>query len=332
MQSNKFNLHYPLNILTIDLEDWFHILDHEGTATENDWERYPSRIHQGMEILLGILAETQTPATFFVVGWMARRHPDIIRRLDVLGYEIACQSDLHQLVYRMDKEAFRQDTLKAIGHIEDSTGKKVTAYRAPGFSITEATPWAFEVLAEAGITHDSSVFPAYRAHGGFPSFPSHVPTIVNYSQKDMDQSILKRSVPINNQQSTTDNQHSTLNNYKGITIKEFPITTTNLLGNDIVFGGGGYFRLFPYPLIKHWTQQKQEYLMAYIHPRDVDAGQPILPGLSPMRRFKSYYGIKGAEQKLRKWLTNFRFTDLRTFDKAFDWGKAEVVEVSGRSK
>ena len=330
-----------MNILTIDLEDWFHILDHEGTATENDWERYPSRIHQGMEILLGILAETQTPATFFVVGWMARRHPDIIHQLDVLGYEIACQSDLHRLVYRMDKDAFRQDTLKAIGHIEDSTGKKVTAYRAPGFSITEATPWAFEILAEAGITHDSSVFPAHRAHGGFPSFPSHVPAIVNYSRKDMDQSILKRSEPINNQQPTIVPRPSSLVSCpsslvsrpsflvprNGITIKEFPITTTNLLGNDIVFGGGGYFRLFPYPLIKHWTQQKQGYLMAYIHPRDVDAGQPILPGLSPMRRFKSYYGIKGAEQKLRKWLTDFRFTDLRTFDKTFDWERAEVVEV-----
>jgi len=224
--SNKFNLHYPLNILTIDLEDWFHILDHEGTATENDWERYPSRIHQGLEILLGILAETQTPATFFVIGWMARRHPNIIRRLDVLGYEIACQSDLHRLVYRMDKDAFRQDTLKAIGHIEDSTGKKVTAYRAPGFSITEATPWAFEVLAEAGITHDSSVFPAHRAHGGFPSFPSHVPTIVNYSQKDMDQSILKRSVPINNQQSTTDNQQSTINDQRS-TINDRQSTINN---------------------------------------------------------------------------------------------------------
>lgn len=283
-----------MKTLTIDLEDWFHLLDHKGTSCENDWVKYPSRIHQGMELLLSILDDTHTPATFFVIGWMARKYPEIIHQLDLSGYEIACQGDLHRLVYTMCPGDFRQDTQAAISHIEDIIGKKVTAYRAPGFSITKTTPWAFEVLAELGITHDSSVFPASRAHGGFPSFPSHTPAIIKY---------------------------------KGITIKEFPITTTKLLGKDIVFGGGGYFRLFPYPLTRHWTKQQEGYLMAYIHPRDLDPGQPMLPGLSPLRRFKSYYGIKGAEQKLRKWLTDFQFTDIRTFDNNFDWEKAPVVEL-----
>ena len=282
------------NILTIDLEEWFHLLEHEGTATESQWTRYPPRINEGTGIILNILKETGTSATFFIVGWIAHKHPDVVHLIDDAGYEIACQSDLHKLVSEMTPGEFREDTLQAMDHIHAVTGKKVTAYRAPGFSITETTPWAFEILSEAGITHDSSVFPAARAHGGFPSFPSHTPAIIKY---------------------------------KGITIKEFPITTTNLLGNDIVFGGGGYFRLFPYPLTRHWTKQQEDYLMAYIHPRDLDYGQPMLPGLSPLRRFKSYYGIKGAEQKLRKWLTDFQFTDIRTFDKNFDWGKAPVVEL-----
>jgi len=194
---------------------------------------------------------------------------------------------------------FRQDTQNVISHIEDTIGKKVTGYRAPGFSITEATPWAFEILAEAGITYDSSVFPARRAHGGFPSFPSHIPSLISHPTSNI--------------------------TYNGTSIKEFPITTTTFLGKDIVFCGGGYFRLFPYPLTKRWTKQQESYLMSYIHPRDVDPGQPLLAGLSPLRRFKSYYGIKGAEQKLRKWLTDFQFTDIRTFDKSYDWKNAPVV-------
>jgi len=294
-----------LKILTIDLEDWFHILDHKGTSYENDWVKYPSRIRQGMDLLLGILDDTHTPATFFVIGWMARKYPEIVRQLDLSGYEIACQGDLHRLVYAMGPVEFRQDTQNAISHIEDIIGKKVTGYRAPGFSITEATPWAFEILAEAGITYDSSVFPARRAHGGYPDFTSHHPCMIKIN-------------PSFNSSFQTPNSSF---------IKEFPITTTTFLGKDIVFCGGGYFRLFPYPLTKRWTKQQESYLMAYIHPRDVDPGQPTLPGLSPLRLFKSYYGIKGAEQKLRKWLTDFQFTDILTFDKNFDWKKAPVVEL-----
>lgn len=293
-----------LIILTIDLEDWFHILDHEGTSCENDWVKYPSRIRQGMDLLLKILNDTNTPATFFVVGWIARKYPEIIRQLDLLGYEIACQSDLHRLVFTMSPEEFRQDTQNAISHIEDIIGKKVTTYRAPGFSITPATPWAFEILAELGITHDSSIFPSPRAHGGYPGF-SHHPCTIQINSSFF--------IP-----------HSSF-------IKEFPISTANFLGLNFVFGGGGYFRLFPYPFIQYWSKQ-QDYIMAYIHPRDLDPGQPLLPGLSPLRRFKSYYGIKSAEKKLRRWLSDFRFTDIRTFDESYNWSTAPVVQLKATKR
>ena len=283
-----------MNILTFDIEEWFHLLENDYSKNEEDWNKFGVRIHHNMERIFRILEDTHSRATFFCLGWIAKKYPEVIRQISELGYEMGCHSVNHQLVHQLSPSAFREDTTFVVKCLEDILGKKVTAYRAPGFSITKTTPWAFEVLAELGITHDSSVFPASRAHGGFPSFPSHAPAIIKY---------------------------------KGITIKEFPITTTKLLGKEFVFGGGGYFRLFPYPLTKHWTKRQDGYLMAYIHPRDLDYGQPMLPGLSPLRRFKSYYGIKGAEQKLRKWLTDFQFTDIRTFDKNFDWEKAPVVEL-----
>jgi len=282
-----------MNILTFDIEEWFHLLENDYSKNEDDWNKFEVRIHHNMERIFRILEDTHSRGTFFCLGWIAKKYPEVIRQINELGYEVGCHSANHQLVHQLSPATFREDTISAVKRLEDILGKKVTAYRAPGFSLTEATPWAFEILAEAGITHDSSVFPAARAHGGFPSFPSHTPAIIKY---------------------------------KGITIKEFPITTTKLLGKDIVFGGGGYFRLFPYPLIKHWTQQ-QQYMLAYIHPRDLDYGQPMLPGLSSFRKFKSYYGLKGAEHKFRQWLTDFQFTDIRTFDKNFDWGKAPVVEL-----
>jgi len=286
------------------------------------------RIHHNMERIFRILEDTHSRGTFFCLGWIAKKYPEVIRQISELGYEVGCHSANHQLVHQLSPAAFREDTTSAVKHLEDILGKKITAYRAPGFSITEATPWAFEVLAEAGITHDSSVFPAARAHGGFPSFPSHTPTIINCTRQNRDQLpiTLGYSEPINNQQPTINNQQSTINNYNGISIKEFPITTTKLLGKDIVFGGGGYFRLFPYPLIKHWTRQ-QQYMLAYIHPRDLDYGQPILPGLSTFRKFKSYYGLKGAEHKFRQWLTDFQFTDIATFDKQYNWDNAQVINL-----
>ena len=303
-----------MNILTFDIEEWFHLLENDYSKNENDWNKFEVRIHHNMERIFRILEDTHSRATFFCLGWIAKKYPEVIRQISELGYEVGCHSANHQLVHQLNPAAFREDTTSAVKRLEDILGKKITAYRAPGFSITEATPWAFEILSEAGITHDSSVFPAARAHGGFPSFPSHMPAIINCQS------------PIANRQSTINNSPSSLVPHTSNTIKEFPITTTKFLGKEFVFGGGGYFRLFPYPLIKHWTQQ-QQYMLAYIHPRDLDYGQPMLPGLSPLRRFKSYYGIKGAEQKLRKWLTDFQFTDIRTFDKNFDWEKAPVVEL-----
>jgi polysaccharide deacetylase family protein (PEP-CTERM system associated) len=281
-----------MNILTFDIEDWFHILDNKKTKSIKEWNNFDSRIHHGMNIIYEILDQTNLKATFFVVGWMAEKYPEIIREISNRGYEIGSHTHLHQLAYHQDKQTFFNDVEKSIKTIEDHIGEKVNSFRAPGFSITKKNKWAFEVLHELGITKDSSVFPASRAHGGLPSYESAIPSIIEYN---------------------------------GIKLKEFPINTHKVLGKPFIFSGGGYFRLLNYKIIKNWTLQS-EYIMTYFHPRDFDVNQPIVPGLSPYRHFKSYVGIKNCKSKLERWLNEFHFIDLNQADQLINWSQVPIVK------
>jgi len=232
-------------------------------------------------------------ATFFCLGWIAEKHPNVIKAIDKQGYEIATHSRMHQLAYEMSKNDFKEDLKSSIYSLEDITGKKVKSYRAPGFSITKNNLWAFEILHELGIENDCSIFPANRAHGGISNFSESKPCLIEYN---------------------------------GIELKEFPINTSGILGKELIFSGGGYFRLLPYPIISSMTKNS-EYVMTYFHPRDFDFQQPIIKELSLFRKFKSYYGLKGCEHKLRKWLKNFDFTDLATYEKNIDWETVPVVKL-----
>lgn len=282
-----------MKILTFDIEEWFHILDNKKTKSISEWNKFDSRFRIGMDIIYNILYETDKSATFFVVGWLAEKYPEIIREISDRGFEIGSHTHLHQLVYDQDQKTFYNDVEKSIKTLEDCTGKKVTSFRAPGFSITENNKWAFEVLHELGIKKDSSVFPANRAHGGLPSYNVSIPSIIEYN---------------------------------GIKLKEFPINTHNILGKPFIFSGGGYFRLLPYKTIEKWTLQSN-YVMTYFHPRDFDSEQPIVPGLSLQRRFKSYVGIKNCKPKLEKWLNGFDFIDLNQADQLIIWDQVPVIKL-----
>ena len=286
-----------MNILTFDVEEWFHLLDFDATRTEEQWKNYEVRIYENMERIFRILEETNTKATFFVIGWIAKTYPDVVRRI-AEKYQIGCHTMNHQLVWQQSREEFRQDVETGVKMLEDITGKKVECFRAPGFSIRESEAWAFEILADLGIKYDSSVFPAHHAHGGMPSFPKAVPAIIQY---------------------------------KGVEMKEFPIGFKTIAGKHLVFSGGGYFRLFPYPLIKKWSQQSDDYLLSYIHPRDLDGGQPMLEGLPLARKFKSYVGTKGAAKKMQQWLKDFSFVDIASADGAIDWENAMRVNLGQRT-
>ena len=282
-----------MKILTFDVEEWFHLLDNDETRSEAQWVNFESRIHQNVDRIFRILEDTDTKATFFVIGWIARTYPDVVRRI-AEKYEVGSHTASHQLVWQQSQKEFRDGVDSSIKLLEDITGKKVRIFRAPGFSIRKSESWAFETLHDLGIEIDCSVFPAHHAHGGMPDFGTAEPTIIDVNGKQ---------------------------------IKEFPISCHHIAGKNLIYQGGGYFRLFPYPMIKRWLEADSHYLMSYIHPRDLDPGQPMIQSLPAIRKFKSYVGLKGAEKKLRRMLSDFRFSDVAQAEESIDWSKARTLKL-----
>jgi polysaccharide deacetylase family protein (PEP-CTERM system associated) len=282
-----------MNILTFDIEEWFHILDNDSTKTSNEWARYELRIYANMERIFTLLDNKKVRATFFCLGWIAEKYPEIIKEIAARGYEIGTHTTMHQLIYEQSPEVFGQDLEYSVKTLEDITGKKVCSFRAPGFSIRKENKWAFEVLASQGIEIDSSIFPAPRAHGGFSSYKEAFPSILQYNK---------------------------------IRLKEFPINYTTILTRPLIYSGGGYFRLFPYSCIRYWAKQAP-YIMTYFHPRDFDAGQPVIADLPLGRKFKSYIGLSGALHKLEKLLDDFDFVDIAEADGMINWDNAQVVNI-----
>lgn len=281
-------------ILTFDLEDWFHILDNRPTNSLSEWQKFPSRIHRNTERVLTLLEQQDQKATFFCLGWIAQKYPEVIKSIDSAGHEIGCHSNHHQLVYKQTPDEFRQDTDIAIKCLENITGKKIVSYRAPGFSITKKTNWAFEILAELGIERDSSIFPAYRSHGGYLSFGTSSPTKIRVN---------------------------------GLVIKEFPMNTLPLLRLPIAYSGGGFFRIFPSFALDYFIKH-DNYVMTYYHPRDFDPDQPLIPGLNILRIFKSYVGLKSAFSKLANWIENYQFINIEEADKLIDWESVNTIYIS----
>jgi polysaccharide deacetylase family protein (PEP-CTERM system associated) len=268
-----------MKFITFDIEDWFHILDNPETANPSSWDKFESRIDHGVGLILDLMDKHELKGTFFCLGWIAEKHPHIIKRIDAAGHHIGTHSYYHQLAYQQTEDKYRKDLSDSIKILSDLTGKTVDAYRAPGFSIKESNLWAFDVMAEEGIKYDSSIFPANRAHGGLPQFTTDQPCKV----------ITK----------------------KGYEIIELPMNTASLLGQKFVFSGGGYFRLLPEWYLKNLFNS-QDYVMTYFHPRDFDTEQPLISGLSPFRRFKSYVGINRSLIKLGTVLSQDVFFGLNS--------------------
>lgn len=281
-----------MNILTFDVEEWFHLLDNDSTKTENQWNNYEVRIYENVDRILNLLEETNTKATFFIIGWVAKKYPDLVKKISD-KYQIGSHTMNHQLVWQQNNVEFKKDVCDSIKLLEDISGKKIELFRAPGFSIRETEGWAIDILSEVGIKYDCSVFPAKGSHGGMPSYKNDVPSIINHD---------------------------------GNMIKEFPICSKKILGKRIVYCGGGYFRLCPYLLIKKWSNER-DYVMSYIHPRDLDSTQPVIKELSFARKFKSYVGLNTSEAKLRKFLTDFNFIDIEEANKSIDWNSVPIINL-----
>ncbi len=269
----------PKSVFSVDVEDWFHILDIPGGPPLAEWDSLPSLVEKNFQRLLDLFSRHDATVTCFFLGWVAERYPHLVREAARRGHEIASHGYAHRLVYEMSQREFRDDGARSRKLLEDLTGREVLGYRSAGFSVTKQTPWFFETLAEAGYRYDSSVFPAVRGHGGIESAPREP----YWTGPD------------------------------GTGIFEFPISVANVLGKPICFFGGGYMRLFPYWLIQRMSRRvlaEGRPVLFYVHPREVDPSHPRL-AMSAARRFKSYINLSSTEEKVDRILSEFPVTTFR---------------------
>jgi polysaccharide deacetylase family protein (PEP-CTERM system associated) len=267
------------NIFTVDVEDWYHILDIPSAPAISEWAGLPARVEANFRNLLDLFSARNVRTTCFFLGWIAERFPHLVREAAERGHEVASHGYAHRLVFEMSPEEFREDAMKSRKLLEDLSGTRVQGYRAAGFSSTKDSPWFFEELVAAGYEYDSSIFPAERGHGGIPLAPLE-PYIV--------------ATPSG-------------------TIAEFPLTVADCLGKRLCFFGGGYLRLFPYTLIRRMAKQvaaSGRPVIFYVHPREIDPEHPRLP-MKFSRRFKSYVNLRGTEEKIQRILADFSCTSFR---------------------
>lgn len=265
-----------VHALSFDIEDWFHMVEIKACSDSSKWGEFPTIVQKRVWQILGILEEFDVRATFFILGWIAEKYPELVRRIADAGHELGTHSFWHRKVYDLTPEVFYEDMLDSIEAIESAGGNKVRGFRAPSFSIVPGTEWAFSVLKKVGIEYDASLFPARRAHGGYPcDFAPHLLRI-------------------------DDNT----------TIAEFPMSVMRLGPLQFCFSGGGYFRLLPGWLIERGIDKTAALgrpTVVYLHPRDFAVDCPRVV-MAPHRRFKCYVGRRTTEPKLRRLLAKYRFS------------------------
>lgn len=280
-----------MNILTFDIEDWW-VYDYYAIGRSVD---YLPRLDWYLNEILDLLDKKKYLATFFCLGEVAKNYPEVIKKIADKGHQIGCHSFSHRFLGDLSPHEVEEDTKKALDIIENLIGKKVTVYRAPAFSITERNLWVFEILSKYGIKYDCSIFPANRSFGGFPSFTETKPSVIDY---------------------------------KGIKIKEFPMSTTTILTKKIVYSGGGFFRLLPYSIIKSLVK-RSDYVMTYFHVKDFDKNQKKIynsfHGESAITRyFKKYYGLNNNFQKFVQFINDFEFISVEEANKKIDWNTIKI--------
>jgi len=268
-----------LNALSVDLEEYFQVANFDHHIERSRWPELPSRVEMQTRRLLDLFDETESRATFFVLGWVAEHRPALVREVAARGHEIACHGYGHEIVYEIGPERFREDLKRGRGAIEDAVGTRVEGYRAPSFSITERSLWALEILAEEGFRFDSSIFPVRHYRYGIPGF-SLEPVRIDLGQ--------------------------------GRSIHEFPLTTLRLGPFALPLAGGAYLRLLPGWLFRRafsWTAARGGATVLYTHPWEIDPGQPRQP-VPWWVRINHYANLGRTEARLRALLSRFRSTSL----------------------
>jgi polysaccharide deacetylase family protein (PEP-CTERM system associated) len=267
-----------LNALTIDVEDYYHVTGFEARVDRARWDEFPSRVGPNTQRLLDLLAAAGVRATFFVLGWVAERQPALVRAIRRAGHEVGCHGYWHRLVYDQTPDEFRADLCRARDVLQDVLGEKVSAYRAPSFSITARSVWALDVLLEEGFAFDSSIYPTHHDRYGMPGAP-------------LGPHQLRRSAG---------------------DLWEFPPPVWPVLGYPLPVGGGGYLRLYPYALTRHGLRginAAGRPFAVYLHPWEIDPDQPRLAAGTP-RAFRHYVGLRRTEGRLVRLLSDFSFGAL----------------------
>ena len=269
------------NAFTVDVEDYYHVSGFAGVVKRSEWDSYPSRVVNNTRRVLKLLERSGVTATFFVLGHVAKQHPEIVKEIAQDGHEIACHSYWHRLVYDLTPEEFREDLRQSLDVLQQITGTKVEIYRAPSFSITRRSQWALDILCEEGVCCDSSIFPIVHDRYGIPG-----------------------AEPAPHWLETAHGK-----------LLQFPPSIYAIGRFNLPVSGGGYFRLLPYRVTRHClasvNQRRERPFLFYIHPWEVDPDQPRIAG-SRGARFRHYVNLEKTEAKLERLLADFSFASVST--------------------
>lgn len=266
----------PTNGMSVDVEDWFHVGAFENVIDRGSWDRLPQRVERNCDAILAMFAEAGVKATFFTLGWVAERHPALMRRIADAGHELASHGWDHARVFTLDRDAFAQDLDRSRKVIEDASGLRVIGYRAPSFSIDARTPWAYDELASQGYAYSSSVAPVVHDHYGWPEAPRFA----------------FQPLP-------------------GSDLVEVPVTTVMFAGRRMAAGGGGFFRVLPYGFtrwaIRQVGQRERRPAVFYFHPWEIDPDQPRVDNAPLKSRLRHYTNLDQMAAKLRQLIGEFRW-------------------------
>ncbi len=268
---------HQLNAFTVDVEDYYQVSAFERHVRREHWDRWESRVVANTHRILMLLDRHNVKGTFFVLGWVGQRHPQLVREIHAGGHEVGSHSYWHRLIYDCSPGEFRDDLRCSRDVLEDAIGTRVTAHRAPSFSITARSLWALEVLVEEGFTVDSSIFPIHHDRYGIPGAEPRLHRL---------------TTPAGG-------------------LWEFPPSVARMARVNMPVSGGGYFRLFPlfwtHYCLGHINRRERQPFVFYVHPWEIDPGQPPVPARSKLSRFRHYVGLRKNEGKLDRLLARFRF-------------------------
>lgn len=264
--------------MTVDVEDYFHVAAFNKTIDPTTWEQWPCRVEANTHKLLQLFSDANIKITFFILGWVAERYPELVKTIRAQGHEIASHGYSHQLIYKQDPVVFREETAKSKQILEDLGQVQITGYRAASYSITRKSLWALDTLADLGFTWDSSIFPTRHDNYGIPGSPEAPYKIITS---------------------------------RGAELIEFPLTTAKVLGQSIPAAGGGYFRQYPY-VLSRWLFERASLNQTkpqifYLHPWEIDPEQPRVPNASWFSNFRHYTNLHRCLPRLERMISDFQF-------------------------